>query len=183
MREPTIARNYAEALLELARKAGDLTGWGRMIAEVASAMQQDVRLRRFLEAPQIDAASKKAVLRKAYQDRAPRLFVRFLEKLVDNRRQMMLPAVATEYHTLLDEALGRVHAQVTVARPLDDAGRAALAQQLGRALGTEVVPTVVVNPQILGGLVVRVGDTVMDGSVRRRLAKLRRGMLAGTGVR
>ena len=183
MREPTIARNYADALLSLARKAGDLPGWGRMIAEVATAMQQDVRLRRFLEAPQIDAESKKAVLRKAYQDRAPRLFVRFLEKLVDNRRQMLLPAIATEYHTLLDQALGRVHAMVTVARPLDAAGTAALAQQLGRALGTEVVPTVVVNPAILGGLVVRVGDTVMDGSVRRRLATLRGRMLGGTGVR
>ena len=55
MRETTIARNYAEALLALARKAGDLQAWGRLIDDVAAAMERDERLRRFLEAPQISA--------------------------------------------------------------------------------------------------------------------------------
>ena len=122
MREPTIARNYAEALLSLARKAGDLAGWGRLLGDVARAVEQDVRLRRFLEAPQVDADDKKAVLERALADRAPRMFVRFLQKLVDNRRQNMIPAIATEYFNLVDEAEGRVHARVTVARPVDEAG-------------------------------------------------------------
>ena len=173
MREPTIARNYAEALLALARRADDHAGWGRMISDVASGVEQDVRLRRFLEAPQIDATRKKEILARAFEDRVPRLFLRFLQKLVDNRRQMLLPAIAIEYHHLVDAIEGRVHAQVTVARPMDDAARAAVAAQLGRALGKTVVPHVTVNPAIIGGIVVRVGDTVMDGSVRRRLGTLR----------
>ena len=180
MREPTIARNYAEALLALARKAGDLPGWGRMIADVAAGIESDVRLQRFLEAPQVSAERKNAILGKAYEDRVPRLFLRFLQKLVSNRRQMLIPAIATAYHDLVDTAEGRVHARVTVARPLDDAGRTAVAGQLSRALGKTVVPHVVVNPDILGGIVVRVGDTVIDGSVRRRLATLRSRMMAGT---
>lgn len=179
MREPTIARNYAEALLALARRAQDLAGWGRMIADVAGAVETDVRLRRFLEAPQVSAEQKKAVLRKAYEDRAPRHFVLFLQKLVDNRRQMLLPQIAAQYHNLMDEAEGRVHAQVTVARPLDDAGRDAVAASLGRTLGKRVVPHVNVNPAILGGVVVKVGDTVMDGSVRRRLGILRTRLTSG----
>ena len=173
MRETTIARNYAEALLALARKADDLSGWGRMLSDVAGAVDTDPRLRRFLEAPQVSAEVKKAILGRAFQDRVPRLFLRFLQKLVDNRRQMLIPAIATEYHHLVDAAEGRVHAQVTVARPLDDAARDAIAAQLGRVLGKTVVPHVTVNPALLGGVVVRVGDTVMDGSVRRRLATLR----------
>ncbi len=173
MREPTIARNYAEALLALARKADDLPGWGRMISDVAAGIEQDVRLRRFLEAPQVDAERKKEILARAFQDRVPRLFLRFLQKLVDNRRQMLIPAIAIEYHHLVDQVEGRVHAQVTVARPVDDATRDAIGRELGRALGKTVVPHVTVNPAILGGVVVRVGDTVMDGSVRRRLAHLK----------
>ncbi|HEU4630605.1 MAG TPA: F0F1 ATP synthase subunit delta [Gemmatimonadaceae bacterium] len=182
MREPTIARNYAEALLALARKANDLPGWGRMISDVANAVEGDERLRRFLEAPQVSAERKNEILGRAFQDRVPRLFLRFLQKLVDNRRQMLIPAIATQYHQLVDAVEGRVHAQVTVARPVDEAGRAAIAAQLGRALGKTVVPHVAVNPAILGGVVVRVGDTVMDGSVRRRLSMLR-GRLVGGAVR
>ena len=179
MREPTIARNYAEALLALARRADDIPGWGRMITDVANAVDTDERLHRFLEAPQVSAEQKNAILGRAFQDRVPRHFLRFLQKLVDNRRQMLIPAIAVQYHRLADDVEGRVHAQVTVARPLDDAGTAAITAQLGRSLGKTVVPHVTVNPAILGGLVVRVGDTVMDGSVRRRLSTLRGRLVAG----
>ena len=116
MRDTTIARNYAEALMALATKAEDLDGWGRMITEVAHAIESDTRLSRFLGAPQVSADQKNAVLAKAFADRLPRLLVRYLQALVRNRRQMLIPEIALQYRDLLDEASGRVHAQVTVAR-------------------------------------------------------------------
>ena len=76
MREPTIARNYAEALLALARRADDLDGWGTMISDVAGAVQYDERLRRFLESPRVAVEEKNTILAKAFQDRFPRIFVR-----------------------------------------------------------------------------------------------------------
>ena len=173
MRDPTIARNYAEVLLALARKANDLDGWGAMISDVADAVQRDERLRRFLESPRIDAADKNRVLEHAFQDRMPRLFVRFLQTVVTHRRQMLIPDIATEYLALVDEATGRVHAQVTVAKEPSEGERDTIARDLTRAMGKTVVPHVVVNPAILGGLVVKVGDVVMDGSVRHRLTALR----------
>ncbi|MFN8570750.1 MAG: ATP synthase F1 subunit delta [Gemmatimonadaceae bacterium] len=173
MRDATIGRNYADALLSLARKANDLEGWGRMISDVSDAIQREPRLQNFLAAPQIAAGDKILVLRKAFSGKLPPTMVRFLEKLVVNRRQMLIPAIATEYANLVDQAEGRVHAQVTVARDASDADRAAIASQLGRAVGKTVVPHLHVNPAILGGLVVRIGDTVMDGSVRRKLSTLR----------
>jgi F-type H+-transporting ATPase subunit delta len=177
MRETTIARNYAETLLELARRAGDLRGWGELIEQVSDAVETDRRLRIFLESPRVSGQQKKEVIQKAFGGALPREFVRFLQALVTHRRQMLIPAIAHEYHDLVDQVEGRIHASVTVARDADEADRQVIATQLSRALGKDVVPHFHVNPAILGGVVVRVGDTVLDGSIRRRLAALRANML------
>jgi len=173
MHEQTIARNYAGALLELARKANDTAGWGHMLQRVADAIEEDRNLRTFLESPRISAPRKLQMLERAFQDRTPRLFLRFLQQLVHNRRQTLIGDIAREYFALLDEAEGRVRAHVTVARQTDDAQLAAISRELSRMLGKQVVPEVYVNPAILGGVIVRVGDRVLDGSARRRLAMLR----------
>jgi F-type H+-transporting ATPase subunit delta len=173
MREESVARNYAEALVALAEKANDPAGWGAMITDVAAAVGREPTLRRFLESPRVSATEKNAVLAKAFQDRLPRLLVRFLQLLVHNRRQMLIPQIAREYMSLLDEVEGRVHAEVTVAHAPGADEERALAAQLSRAIGKTVVPHLTVDPSILGGIVVRYGDTLMDGSVRRRLATLR----------
>jgi F-type H+-transporting ATPase subunit delta len=179
VRETTIARNYAETLLSLAGKAGDLRGWGGMMSDVANAMQNDRRLRLFLESPRVDATQKKQVLAKAFQDRMPRLLVRYLQALISHRRQMLIPEIARQYLDLVDEAEGRMHANVTVVREPDADTRSVVTRELSRSFEKEVVPHFAVDPRILGGLVVRVGDTVLDGSVQRRLERLRNKMVGG----
>ena len=179
MRDESISRNYAEALLALAAKANATEEWGALMHAVAGAFESDVTLQRFLAAPQVSATQKKAILAKGLEGKAPPLFIKFLQKLVTNRRQLLIAQVATAYTNLLDAAAGRVHARVTVARAVSDADMVAIAAQLSRVLKKTVVPHATVNPQILGGIVVRVGDTVMDGSVRRRLGAVRAKMLGG----
>ena len=178
MRATTIARNYAEALLALARKANDLDGWGLAIGGVVTAIEGDARLRNFLAAPQVSAAQKNVVIGKAFSGKLPATLVRFLQKVVLNRRQLLIPAIAVEYGNLVDEATGRMHAQVTVSREASEADRAAIAAQLSRAFAKTVVPHVSVNRELLGGIVVRVGDQVMDGSVRKRLRVLKARIVA-----
>jgi len=178
MREASVARNYAQALLELAQKAKDPAGWGAMISDVSAAVGREPTLRRFLESPRVSAAEKNVVLAKAFQDRLPRLLVRFLQLLVSNRRQMLIPQIAREYMALLDQVEGRVHAEVTVASAVSASDEKALTGQISRAVGKTVVPHFTVDPSILGGIVVRYGDTLMDGSVRRRLATLRQRLSA-----
>lgn len=177
MRETTIARNYAETLLELARRAGDLAAWGQAVDDVADAMQSNRTLRLFLESPRVSAAQKNRIIGRAFEGQLPHVFVRYLQALVNHRRQMLLPQIAHEFHDLVDQVEGRLHANVTVAGEPSDAERRAISSELSRAYGKEVVPHFAVNPAILGGVVVRVGDTVLDGSVRRRLATLRSRML------
>jgi F-type H+-transporting ATPase subunit delta len=177
MRQSTIAHNYAEALLELATRAKDLRGWGTLIQSIADAMRGDQTLRAFLETPRVDVATKNAVLRKALADRAPSKFVRFIESVVSHRRQMLIPEIAQEYMDLVDRAENRMHANVTVARDADEKTKKLIADRLSKVFNKTVVPHLTVDDRILGGLIVRVGDTVMDGSVRRRLGSLKQKML------
>ena len=177
MREPTIARNYAETLVSLAQRAGDLDGWGATINEIADALESDTRLANFLSSPKVSAKGKVEIITKAFQDTLPRLFVRFLGAVIANRRQHLIPQIASEYTLLVDELQGRVHVKVTVAREPDEAMRGSIVKQLGTITGKTVTPHFVVKPEILGGVIARVGDTVMDGSVARRLENLRGHML------
>jgi F-type H+-transporting ATPase subunit delta len=179
MRDATIARNYAETLLVLATRANDLRGWGKMLTDVSSAMGENPSLRLFLESPKVSAAQKSEVIGRALTDRMPRLMLRFLQTIVLHRRQMLIPTIAEEYLNLVDAAEGRIHARVTVAKATDDADRDAIAAHLSRMFGKDVVPHLTVDPSIMGGVVVHVGDTVLDGSVKKRLASLRRKMLTG----
>jgi F-type H+-transporting ATPase subunit delta len=173
MRATTIARNYAEALIELARKANDIDGWGLALYGVVTAIESDVRLRNFLAAPQVSAAQKTTVIGKAFDGKLPKLMVRFLQKLVQNRRQTLIPQIAIEYGNLVDETSGRLHAQVTLSREASEADVKMIADLLSRAFAKTVVPHLHVNPDLLGGVVVKVGDQVLDGSVRKRLKTLK----------
>lgn len=179
MRDTTIARNYAETLLVLAGKANELRGWGAMLGDVATAMKQNATLRLFLESPRVPAFKKNEVLAAAFQDRMPRLMVRYLQSLVTHRRQMLIPEIAREYMDLVDEREGRIHARVTVAREADAETQDMIAQQLSRMFAKTVIPHFSVDSALLGGVVINVGDTVLDGSVRKRLSSLRRRMLTG----
>ncbi len=173
----TVARNYAETLLTLGRRADDAAGWGVMFRQIATAISTDHTLSRFLESPRIATDAKANVLSKALSDRVPRLFLKFVVTLVHNRRQMLIPAIADEFDTLLDASNGIVHARVTVARAIADEERDGIGAQLSKIVGKTVIPHVSVDDTILGGIVVRMGDTVMDGSLRRRLSTLRRRMM------
>ena len=103
--------------------------------------------------------------------------VNFVLVTIDKRRQRILRSISDQYQALLDAHMGREHVQITVARPLDDAATTMVAQRLTAALGKEAIPHVRVEPEILGGIVVRTGDTIYDGSVRRRLDTMRRQLL------
>ena len=177
MNESTIGRNYAEALLALGRKNDQIEEYGQLLNGIADAIREDQTLRTFLESPKLAASHKIEILEKALGRRVPPLFLRYVETVIQKRRQMLIPQIATEYQSLLDEAENRLHANVTVAREPGEPERDALARQLSRLFGKRVVPHISTNPAILGGLIVKVGDTVIDGSVRKRLSLLKQRML------
>lgn len=177
MRDETVARNYAETLFELAGRNDALQPYGDGIETVAQLVDEDPKFRVFLETPRIDDDEKKNVVRKVFGDALPKHVVNFVLVTIDKRRQRLIRSISQQYHALLDAHLGREHVQVTVARPVDDETKAVITEKLSAALGKEAIPHIRVQPEIVGGLVVRTGDTIYDGSVRRRLDGMRRKLL------
>jgi len=113
------------------------------------------------------------VLRSAFQDRVPATFLNFMLVVVDKRRQRLFKSIGEAFEALLDESLGRTHVDVTVSRPLGTEELQSLTGQLSDLLEKKAIPHVRVDPAILGGLVFRAGDTIYDGSLRRRLDRMR----------
>ena len=173
----TIARNYAEALFDLGEGSGRTQQYADLIDAVAAAVETTPQVQAVLMSPRVPKAEKSRILASALRG-APREFVLFLQALVKRGRQHLLREIATEYLGLLDIKLNRIRAGVTLARPADEALRRGIQERLSRQLGKEVIASFSVDPAILGGTVVRVGERVYDGSVRRRMTKLRRQLLS-----
>lgn len=178
MRSTTIARNYAEALFDLGEPSGHTDRYAELIDAVAGAMETTPEVQAVLMSPRVPK-SRKARLLSAALEGTPREFVLFLQALVKRGRQRVLPEIAAEYRTLLDVKHNRVRAGVTLARPADESLQRDIQAALSRQLGKEVLAAFHVDAEILGGTVVRVGERIHDGSVRRRLTKLRRHLLSG----
>jgi F-type H+-transporting ATPase subunit delta len=177
VRDETVARNYAETLFELASRNESIQEYGDALEMVAGFLEDDSRFRTFVETPRIDDETKKDVIRKAFHDKAPKQVINFVLITIDKRRQALLREISAEYLLLLDDHLGREHVEVTMARPLDDTTANVVSERLSKMLGKQAIPHIRVKPEILGGIVVRTGDTIYDGSVRRRLEDLRRRLL------
>ncbi len=179
MRSVTIARNYAEALFQLGEESGQTAEYGELIEAVAGAIQSSPRLDDVLMSPRVPKAEKVRLIGAGLEG-APRPFRLFVQAVVKRGRAPLLPEIATEHAALLDQKLGRVRAGVTLAREPDTALRRTIEQRLSRALGKQVIASFSTDPAILGGTIVRVGDRIHDGSVRRRMTRLRRQLLGAS---
>jgi F-type H+-transporting ATPase subunit delta len=178
---PTIiARNYADTLLALAqRQGGDeaVDAYARAIDEVAELLRLEPRVREFLETPRVSLEAKQRAVRASFAGRVPEHFLRFLLIVVQKRRQALLGRIAVEYHARVDQLRGRTRAEITLSREPSPELRRELVTRLERKFAKTIVPTFRVDPSVIGGVIVRVGDQVLDGSVRRRLTLMRRRLL------
>jgi F-type H+-transporting ATPase subunit delta len=177
VRGGAVARNYAEALFALGTRTGEAQVLANAFAVFERVVEAEPRVRAFLDTPKVDMAAKKQVLRRALTGRVPATFLNFLLVAVGRGRQRLIPAMAREYRLLLDEHLGVLHATVTLAHAADAATERRLTAELSRILRRKVIPRIEVDRSILGGVVVRFGDRMLDGSLRRRMMNLRSRLL------
>lgn len=168
--EQQIARRYAQAYFDLARQARDIPGWRTALDQVVGTLTQaDVQAA--LEDPRIVQQEKARVVAELLKDARPQ--VRNLARLlVERGRAGVLPQVLERYDALADRESGVLRADVVTAVPVDRQLEDRIRKQLAAKLGGDVQTTVRQDPSILGGLVIRIGDRVIDGSVRTRLEQL-----------
>jgi F-type H+-transporting ATPase subunit delta len=176
VRTETIARNYAEALFDLGQKSGQGERYADLLDAVAAAIETTPKVQSVLMSPRVPKSEKARFLGDALKS-VPREFVLWLQAVVKRGRQGLLREIATEYLALLDAQLNRIRASVTLARKPDEKLQKLIEERLSRQLKKQVIAAYLVDPEILGGAIVRVEDRVLDGSVRRRMTKLRRQLL------
>jgi F-type H+-transporting ATPase subunit delta len=177
VREPTVVRNYADALFTAGERSGDTQRFADLLEAVAGAIAAEARIRVMLDSPQVPKTTKQRILADALAPRAPEPFIRFLGAVIKRGRQALIPGINVGYHALLDQKLNRVHAGVVLARKPDKRLLADIAKRLSAAVRKEVIVHAREDPRILGGVIVRIGDRVMDGSVRHKMLQLRKQML------
>ena len=169
-----VARVYAEALLNAAAKRGQEQALLQELqALVGEVFARGPDCEAFLASAAIDRNRKAAVLRGAFEGRADELLVNFLLVLNEHDRLGALRAVAAVYRELYDERTGRLNVRVASAAPLSDEQQERLRQKLREQFQREPVLHTRLDPDLLGGLVVQVGDWVWDASVRTRLDEIR----------
>ncbi len=178
MTDETIARNYAGTLFDLAQRHEGLMAFAEGMDFVVGLLDQNPKFKLFLETPRIADREKKELLKKVFDPVLPRTLLNFLQVTVDKRRQRLLGLIGAEFHALLDEHFGRAHVTVTVARPLEANAMEELSEKLSALLGKKAIPHIRVKPAILGGVHLKSGDTVYDGTLRRRIKQLRRQLVS-----
>jgi F-type H+-transporting ATPase subunit delta len=166
-----IADRYASAIFELAAEQNKLDEIGQELKDIAHAIREYPDLARLLHHPLVTPADKIETLLKLAAG-ATETTRNFLQVVVDKGRQSALPDIAVAYNTKLDARLKRVQAIATTAVNLDDDARSLLQKQLSEYLAQEVSLETRVDPAILGGVVVRVGDRLIDGSIKGRRREL-----------
>jgi len=167
------ARVYAEALFEVARDKGKLDAIHDELGQLADALDADRELRVFFFSPYFSSAEKREGLRRAVSGADPEL-INFLELLIEKHRIPEIFRIRRQFEELWKRENRRIDVTVTSAVELDPAVVSRIGEEIGRQTGQEVELASRVDEEILGGVVLQVGNMVLDASIRARLEKLRK---------
>jgi ATP synthase F1 delta subunit len=168
-----IAQVYARSLFEVAREQDKIDLVREQIGQFADALAESRELEVFFFSPYFSTEEKKDGLDRAL-DGADETVRNFLALLIENHRMPALMRVRREYDGLWQEVNQLLPVQITSAVELDDSVHARIGEEIGRQTGRTIQLSSTVDPDVLGGIVVRVGNSILDASVRTRLERLRK---------
>jgi F-type H+-transporting ATPase subunit delta len=167
----TIARPYAEAAFELARTASALPAWSSMLRYLSTVIT-DLAMARSLDNPKFTAGDKESLILSVCGDKLDAMARRFVRVLVEADRVTVLPQISALFDDLRNDTEGVAMARIDSAFPLTDAQVAELKSALEKRFGKKIEATVNVDPELVGGARITVGDTVIDASVRAQLQSM-----------
>ncbi|MBQ45425.1 MAG: F0F1 ATP synthase subunit delta [Porticoccaceae bacterium] len=167
----TLARPYAKAAFEYAMEAGDLQGWSDSLGTVSSVAKQS-SVDQLLSSPSSTASEQAAALTGICGESLSSAGKNFICILSENRRLKLLPQIAHQFEIMKANQEKAIEVDVASAQPLDEEQQEKLTEALSKKLERKVNMQVSLDKSLLGGAVIRAGDTVIDGSIRGRLTKL-----------
>ena len=180
MRGGAAARRYAKALIDLARRDGIIAEIGTQLQQYQVLLRENRHLQRALENPGIDIQVKTGILTTIFERTQPAPLLRnFLLLLMQKGRLPQFDAICTHYERMASDELRRVVAQVTTAVEMDTQQRQVITQKIAAATQKDVQLEAHVDPALIGGLVVRVNNVILDGSVRGQLTRMRKALIGG----
>jgi F-type H+-transporting ATPase subunit delta len=168
-----LAQVYARALFEVGEEQGKVEELREQLGQFADALEQNRELKLFFFSPYFSTAEKQQALGGLLEG-AEEAFVGFLDLLIENHRMPVIFRVRREYERLWAEANRVLPVQVTSAIELDEATTQSIGASIGQSTSRKVTLSTRVDPDILGGIVVRVGNSILDASIRSRLEQLRK---------
>ncbi len=175
------ARRYAEAAFAIAERDNALDRWHDDLS-VAGSVLSDERVQRVVGSPMVPLAEREAVIEKMLGDRISKPAYNMVRLLLQRRSLELIAPIAAEYKRLLNQKRGVVSALVTSAKPLTEEEDAAVRARVAQMTGATVDVKTAIDPSLIGGLTVRIGDRLIDASVKGRLERLREQLLSGARV-
>jgi len=173
-RDAVVAKRYAKALFEVAQQQKVVSEVQEQLKLIVQALEQDADIEKFLSVPSIAPEQKIAVLKAAFGDRVSTLVFNTVQILITRRRQDIIAEVYAAYTKVAGDSLGQAHATVYSAQALSDAELANVAAQFGQLTGKAIIAEQIVEPSLLGGVQVRIGDRLYDGSLSGKLERLQK---------
>ena len=168
-----LIHGYANALFQVVKAEGELDRVEDELYRFGKLLESNYELKQVLSDQAVEADQRKKVLNELLDGKVSAHTLGLLGFVVEQGRARQLPQILSELSDLAAAARQSVVAEVRSAIPLDDQQKASLAQALSKTTGKKVELKVIVDPEVLGGIVAKVGDTVIDGTVRRRLEQLK----------
>ncbi len=167
----TIARPYANAVFEIAKRKRSIDAWSRELAIVA-AVSEEPAIKDVIDSPAATSLQKSNTLARVCGDDLSREGKQFVQVLAHNKRLHLLAEISAQFEALRAQEQASLEVEVVSAYPMDDAEQKRLIDALARRFEREILMTSRVDESLLGGAIIRAGDTVIDGSVKGKLEKL-----------
>jgi len=175
-----IAKRYAKALFDLALDGGWIGQYGRELTDFVRLMNDVPQMANAIQSPLYPEPARLGVFSSVAEKAGLSPVVKsFISLLIEKRRVQHLPEIAEYYHKLIDEHSNVAQAQLTSATELDEQVLNDIAQTLEKMTGKKIVIQFEQDPSLIGGIVARIGDLVLDGSVKRQLLTFKESMKRG----
>jgi len=171
------AGQYARALLELANERGEAETMGEQLHGLRGVVEENPKFGALLQDPAISREERRAVLERVYAGKVSELVMNGLRVLNAKGRLALLPQIAEHYQVMLDEQLGNIKVDVTVAQRMNEAMLEQVRRRISEAMKKNALVTQIVDESIIGGMVVKIEDRLIDGSAKAQLEAMKRQLM------